>query len=402
MKRPLERCSAVVLALLGCAAAFGQDGPCGLRKLTHKDREFLSKAAAAHIQVPFGLSLREADVERLASACVYRLRFRAIQTPSAVFEFLASADLAYLGREMFSLRADPVEAHRELRRRALTELSDSVHPRTSGGSPEPEMVVFSDFACPRSRELWEWLQKRPGKKIGMTFRFQPLRTALSWETARVGACALLQGENAFWAAHNALFAAQEQIISGHTTAQGVVSRLSEVDGSKLDQCIRSNAADEIIRRDMISAVRLGLSGTPTIFVKGVQIDGVLPQRIEMELAHSDSDVKTEVSSSVTQMERKAIDATTALLDMVREGASYDQLALRFGRHINWTPLLDLRPIIEQRLLGTEIAPLRSRSQVQIRMFLRSQDSAWKQVLRWELKREAPQLLSMDLEAMQDR
>lgn len=138
------------------------------------------------------------------------------------------------------------------------------------------VVMFSDFQCPfcavAAERLRTLRQAYPGE-VSLVYRHFPLRNhphALA--AARASECAAAQGR--FAAYHDALFARQDSI--------GVISwdRFAAIAGVEdpeaFGRCAASSSGLAALERDTLAARQLQVTGTPTLLVNEVQLQGVQP------------------------------------------------------------------------------------------------------------------------------
>ncbi|MEO5969166.1 MAG: thioredoxin domain-containing protein [Bdellovibrionia bacterium] len=147
------------------------------------------------------------------------------------------------------------------------------------------IVEFSDFQCPFCRigayAVHSAMNSHPGQ-VRIEFRNFPLDQAcnpevhqsahpVACEAARVAMCAHKQGK--FEAVHDELFDKQA------TFAPGRPLKLAEemgLNGPALEACVSAPEAAQIVNRDVLEAVSLGIKSTPTFFVNGYRVEGAYP------------------------------------------------------------------------------------------------------------------------------
>jgi protein-disulfide isomerase len=152
------------------------------------------------------------------------------------------------------------------------------------GSPAAphSVVVFSDFQCPYCATFAATMralqQNQPGR-ARLFFHHFPLESI--HPHARLAAvaaeCARVQGR--FEAYHDALFADQENI--GVRDWNSFAASAAVPDTAAFAACISNEATAERVTRDVITGDRLGVDGTPTIYVDGKLLDGA-PTLLRLE------------------------------------------------------------------------------------------------------------------------
>lgn len=142
------------------------------------------------------------------------------------------------------------------------------------------IVVFGDFRCPYTKEAWPTVEKLAniyGYKIKVIFRNFPAESIHTGTTkiSQIGACAHSQGK--YWSVHNYLFAKQDSLPL-YLNPEDVANLASDTDLEldKLRKCLDSSATAIKVNRDYADGYRFGVGGTPTFFVNGKKLEGVVP------------------------------------------------------------------------------------------------------------------------------
>lgn len=146
-----------------------------------------------------------------------------------------------------------------------------------GPSTAPITIVeFGDFQCEFCREaapIMRELRARYPEAIRVQFRDFPLTDVhpQALAAAEAAQCATLQGK--FWQYHDALFAVGGDLTETQFVAIAQSVGLNTEDFSK---CRESHRTLPGIQRDFEAGVAVGVSGTPTWFINGRKIEGVVP------------------------------------------------------------------------------------------------------------------------------
>ncbi|MCA9519564.1 MAG: thioredoxin domain-containing protein [Myxococcales bacterium] len=138
------------------------------------------------------------------------------------------------------------------------------------------IVEFSDFQCPFcsrvNPSIKEVMQKYPGK-VRVIFRNFPLpfhkNAALAAEAALAAGA---QGK--FWEYHDMLFKNQRKLQK-----DDLISYAKEVgvkDIAKFKDALDKRTYQKKVQEDMLMGQRVGVRGTPNLFVNGRQISGARP------------------------------------------------------------------------------------------------------------------------------
>lgn len=162
--------------------------------------------------------------------------------------------------------------------RAVLETGD--FPFLGNPNASTTIVVFGDFRCPNTKNAWPILQQVVGKygyKIKLIFRNFPAESIHPGATrlAQIGACAYDQGK--YWNAHNYLFAKQTDLPVYLAPADMAgLADATDLDLDKLNKCIGASATAIKVNRDYADGYQFGVGGTPTFFINGQKVEGVVP------------------------------------------------------------------------------------------------------------------------------
>jgi protein-disulfide isomerase len=160
---------------------------------------------------------------------------------------------------------------------AVTRVKDWTHYAEAGERLGPQhaildIVMFSDFQCPYCRTAAANLERIQGhnRAITVVYRHFPLSghpSAMS--AARASVCAARQGS--FKGMHDKLFLYQDSLgrkpWAWYAAAAGVSDTIT------FDRCLEDSTVIAQVKRDSVAGVKLGVSGTPTLLIKDLRIDG---------------------------------------------------------------------------------------------------------------------------------
>ncbi|WP_373500388.1 thioredoxin domain-containing protein [Desulfococcus sp.] len=150
----------------------------------------------------------------------------------------------------------------------LIQTIDSSGLPSKGPADAPfEVVVFSDFECPSCAELSSVLDQvmtEYPERIKVVFMNFPLRSHRFSRAA--SAAALAAGrQNRFWEFHDALFDNYNRLSLQKINE---IARELKLDEARLTREMSHPEVMTALNRDASEAARLGVSGTPTVFVNG--------------------------------------------------------------------------------------------------------------------------------------
>jgi protein-disulfide isomerase len=246
----------LVAALLASAPA--QAGPQrvpGFSKLSSGERE-VARAAMKQITCYHGCKNK---IERCLDA---KPRCKTAWRVARYIVFLAGKKLT----------AEQIAAVVDLRRRSVTPakrhtISARLAPRLGAKKPSLTVVEYADFRCRHCAvvsPVLERLVKAHKGKVSLVFKVYPLRfKGPHLVAARAALAAHRQGK--FWPMAHLLFENHDQ----HTAA-GVerLARKAKLDLDRFRAAMKDNNLLKELERNKIEGMRLGLSGTPTLFFNG--------------------------------------------------------------------------------------------------------------------------------------
>lgn len=154
------------------------------------------------------------------------------------------------------------------------------------------LLEFSDFECPYCGSFFQTLervQEAYEGRVRVVFRHLPLEELHPNALAAAEASMCAADQDAFWELHDLLFTEQDRLSPSELEAKAERIGL-DMDGFR--SCMESDRHMERIRADQQAAARLGISGTPAIFVNGRPVEGgavpfeTLAEIIDDELARA--------------------------------------------------------------------------------------------------------------------
>jgi protein-disulfide isomerase len=158
----------------------------------------------------------------------------------------------------------------------------------SKGNPEAKIhiIEFADYQCPYCKNAGEALQKLMGEyegRIKLTYMDMPVnKSGISRTIAEGGVCAAQQ--NKFWEYNSLAFAQQAELSPDSALA---LAQNLKLDEKAFKECLQSEATKEKVEKSKKEALRLGVTGTPAVFVNGRRV----------HLFDLDSDLRTAIDAA---------------------------------------------------------------------------------------------------------
>lgn len=153
------------------------------------------------------------------------------------------------------------------------------------GNPDAPItiVLFGDFRCPNTKKAWPIMQRLVSQygstKVKLIYRQFPGESIHPGtnKLSQVAVCSYNQGPQKYWGVHNYLFNRQNDLSTYLTESElQALAGDTGLDFIRLKDCLDSTTALTKINRDYADGVRFGVAGTPTFFVNGQKIEGVVP------------------------------------------------------------------------------------------------------------------------------
>ena len=168
---------------------------------------------------------------------------------------------------------DVIEIYENAPRQAVRV--DDSDPAAGPADAPLTLVLFSDFQCPYCQQLEPTLaavQARFRDQLRLVWKDFPLPMHRdSRGAARAARCAGEQG--AFWRYRDELFKNQSDLSEQRL---GAFARTLGLDERAFAACLRSSRFDSIIDAKLGEGRELGVTSTPTLFINGAVVTGVVP------------------------------------------------------------------------------------------------------------------------------
>jgi protein-disulfide isomerase len=150
------------------------------------------------------------------------------------------------------------------------------------------IVEFGDFECPDCKMeapiLRHDMTEALGGKVRVVFKNFPLESVHPWARAAAiaGRCVYQQNQTAFWKFYDWIYDNQEQITGDDLNAKVLAwAGGNGVDAVKLGRCVDTKATEPEVDRNIAEARALGVAGTPTLFINGRKIGGLVWPDLQM-------------------------------------------------------------------------------------------------------------------------
>ncbi len=164
-----------------------------------------------------------------------------------------------------------------------TELETNDDPYQGAVNAKVVVVEYVDFQCPNCLAAEPILQKilsQYGQKVKLIVRDFPVDSLhpKSSELSYLAYCA--KEQNVYWPVHNWLFADQNKFVNGLTSE--IINEAVQLFSLKrevLQSCLNSNRPKVEVNKDYADGYGAGVGGTPTFFVNGEKVEGVVPFEI---------------------------------------------------------------------------------------------------------------------------
>jgi protein-disulfide isomerase len=265
--------------VLGAARARSAEQESELNKLVDEHvlaheatlRKTTAEALLSAVQAP---ALTDAQLHAFYDMHRAEARNQSFEAVKPQIEEYLGADAADAARQRYfaALRS---KYHAVLTWEPLREQVEATGPQRGPVDARITIVEFSDFQCPscgRLAPILKQLQDVNPKDVRLVFRNLPV-PALHPNAARAaqaGGCADAQGK--FWQMHDAMYADQSAL--GDAALKDTALRLG-LDPQAFNACLES-AEGAAIKTDKEASEQLGLSATPSSFVNGRYVNGVMP------------------------------------------------------------------------------------------------------------------------------
>lgn len=149
-------------------------------------------------------------------------------------------------------------------------------PSHGPGSAPVTLVEFSDFQCPYCARFFSTLRQvldKYGPQVRLIYRNFPLLQIHPYaeKAAEAGLCAADQGH--FWDMHDLMFQTQGQLKEEDLKGKAAQLKLNM---ESFNSCLDSGQHAEQVKQDLYAGSKLGVTGTPALFINGRFVSGAVP------------------------------------------------------------------------------------------------------------------------------
>ncbi|HXH51720.1 MAG TPA: thioredoxin domain-containing protein [Terriglobia bacterium] len=180
---------------------------------------------------------------------------------------------------VYNLGSDP-------RREAESTISLRNQPTVGPADAQVTIVEFADLECPTCAEMQKFIETqlipKYGNKVRVVFKEFPLVTIHDWslQAAIANECGYEQNPATYVRYRSIIFESQGMINAANVRQLlldfGQRVGLNQL---KLSVCIDSKASLPRVEADMQEGRKLGIMSTPTTFINGTPVVGLVPDRI---------------------------------------------------------------------------------------------------------------------------
>jgi protein-disulfide isomerase len=175
---------------------------------------------------------------------------------------------------MFKLRKDYGYKSMVEPERAKVEVAG--HPSKGPAAAPVTIVEFSDFECPYCSGLFPTLRRIEEAypdKIRIVYRQFPLNNIHPHAQKAAEASLCANEQNKFWQLHDAMFADQKKLTLEDLKAKAAALSMN---ATTFSACLDSGKHAAAVRDSLEEGNRLGVDGTPALFINGRYLGGNQP------------------------------------------------------------------------------------------------------------------------------
>lgn len=204
----------------------------------------------------------------------------------AAFLYTIIAQIEYINNSSYSNISSGVNLNGNfinpnLNIREIVETNDD----PSWGPEDAQLVIveFSDFQCPyckQAQPIIKNIRDEYGNDVKIIYRDFPVISSHpdALNAAVAAECASDQG--AFWQYHDELFANQSNLSDANLK---LIAQNLNLDTESFNDCFDNQRFKNEVYDDLQDGLKAGITGTPTFFINGNKVPGVIPYENFKEL-----------------------------------------------------------------------------------------------------------------------
>lgn len=219
------------------------------------------------------------DSKQANEACFWQFNYD-VSNPNREVTVYLSPDGNYLTPTLYDIRTDPFAEEAAAREQNVKSLLAGTFPELGDKNAPITIVEFADFQCPYCKRMADTLRKdflpSEGNHVRFVFRNYPLPMhPWAMTAAEMAKCVTLQKPSEFWKVHDFLFENQSQL-----TADNIKDKLTQfiaanvaIDQGQYRSCVDNDLAMGPVKKETDLGQKLGVRGTPAIFINGAFYSG---------------------------------------------------------------------------------------------------------------------------------
>ena len=162
------------------------------------------------------------------------------------------------------------------------KINTTGYPTKGPKDAKVHIVEFADYQCPHCERAGQALQevmKQFPKDVRLTFMDFPInRSGVSRTVAEGAACAFSQ--NKYWEYHEEAFDNQKSLTKDSPLELAKKLKLNE---SQWQKCMDDGKGKTLVDSAQSEGERLGITGTPAIYINGIKVSGYEKSALEEEI-----------------------------------------------------------------------------------------------------------------------
>jgi protein-disulfide isomerase len=139
-------------------------------------------------------------------------------------------------------------------------------------SPSVKVVAFSDFECPFCRKVLPRLEKLAKKMKGVKLYFKHFPVKSHKRSVPAAVASLAAGKQGkFWQFHDLCYKDPKHLSDSDIVKKAEKAGVADMDAFKKD--LKSKKLLKIVEKDKLEGLKLGVKGTPTVYIDGKEYIG---------------------------------------------------------------------------------------------------------------------------------